>query len=479
MKEANITVMNPVRSRITRREARWIQPALAFQGEYYKKDHLGRKIRYEYDGDFFYHHTSEHSSFYTGLLQRIHDYCEDNDISVTVIYDHNNGPATLDRLHKRPYLPPDEEFQDFTPKQLSLLRKARRQKRGEIVSPTGTGKTILQLGLIRSWPKNFKHLILAHTSTIIRQTHTQLERFKFQNYMIMGAGHGLKDDFNNADVVVSTMQSFVKLDPKIYKDYFDLVIVDEGHRIGDKIPGSAKVRKTYGKILFNLFAPLRYSFTATPHDSVFRRLTVEALIGREIGRMTYEEGISEGLLVRPRIRVLQTLKSHPISILKRYEDVYDKGIVNNRKRNKQIADAAEEYYDQDKSILILITKLQHGRNIQKMIVNKGLPCEYIHGQVPNSYRDTVKEAFIKKDIRLVIASTVWREGVNIPTLDVLINASGGKSELVVLQGIGRVLRRAEGKDEVIIVDFFDPSHTYLVDHFGNRFSLYCEKGWIQ
>lgn len=477
MKEAHVQVISPVKCRMNRREARWVQPALAFKGEFYKKDKWGRKIRREYDGDFFYHKSADHCYFYTGHLERIGEFCERNGINLNLIYEYENG--IYEHLHKPPYLPPDENFKDFSLRQKLLLRKARRFKRGEIISPTGTGKTILQLGLISSWPSHFKHLILAHTSTIIRQTHAQLDRFNFRNYMIIGAGHGLKDHFNDANIVVSTMQSFVKIDPKVYRDYFNMVIVDEGHRIGDKIPGSVKPRKRYGHILFNMNAPLRYSFTATPHDDPFRRMIVEALIGREIGRMTYEEGIDDGLLVRPRIRIIQTLKSHPISILKNYEDVYERGIVNNRKRNKLIAEAALEYYEQDKSVLILVSKIQHGNNIRKMILNRKVPCEYIHGQVPNEYRDEVKEAFIRKEKRLVIASTVWREGVNIPTLDVLINASGGKSELVVLQGIGRVLRRAEGKDEVIIVDFFDPSHTYLVDHFGNRISIYCEKGWIQ
>ena len=81
-------------------------------------------------------------------------------------------------------------------------------------------------------------------------------------------------------------------------------------------------------------------------------------------------------------------------------------------------------------------------------------------------------------MKCVICTAVWKEGVNIPELNVVINAAGGKSELVTLQTIGRGLRKTENKSELIIYDFFDNSHHYLVDHFGHRFCLYSDMGWI-
>lgn len=68
--------------------------------------------------------------------------------------------------------------------------------------------------------------------------------------------------------------------------------------------------------------------------------------------------------------------------------------------------------------------------------------------------------------------------INIPGLDAVINAAGGKSEVAVLQMIGRGLRRTKNKDTVLIYDFFDNSMSWFVEHFGNRFSMYCESGWV-
>jgi len=60
----------------------------------------------------------------------------------------------------------------------------------------------------------------------------------------------------------------------------------------------------------------------------------------------------------------------------------------------------------------------------------------------------------------------------------VINAAGGKSEIMTLQAIGRGLRRTDTKDQVIIVDFFDSSNYYLLGHFGERISIYSENDWL-
>ena len=85
---------------------------------------------------------------------------------------------------------------------------------------------------------------------------------------------------------------------------------------------------------------------------------------------------------------------------------------------------------------------------------------------------------INKEIPAVIATTIWNEGINIPTLNVLINCGGGKSEIRAIQTASRSLTAIEGKEVGYIVDVFNPLHRSFIDHFGHRVSLYCEKGWM-
>ena len=79
---------------------------------------------------------------------------------------------------------------------------------------------------------------------------------------------------------------------------------------------------------------------------------------------------------------------------------------------------------------------------------------------------------------VVISSVIWKEGITISSLGAVINAAGGKFEIFPQQALGRGLGIATGKTEVVLVDFFDPSHPYLIDHFGHRFCLYMDLGWI-
>jgi superfamily II DNA or RNA helicase len=105
--------------------------------------------------------------------------------------------------------------------------------------------------------------------------------------------------------------------------------------------------------------------------------------------------------------------------------------------------------------------------------------EFVWSNVSGADRAAIKKDLNSGNIDVVIADAVWKEGVDIPTLGAIINASGGKSEINTIQTLGRGLRTVEGiKEDVILVDIFDPSHKYLIEHFGLRLCLYFDEGWM-
>ncbi len=56
---------------------------------------------------------------------------------------------------------------------------------------------------------------------------------------------------------------------------------------------------------------------------------------------------------------------------------------------------------------------------------------------PQHIRDTIQMDLNSKKLMGVVCTTAWKEGINIPSLDVIINAAGGKSEIATLQNLGR------------------------------------------
>ena len=73
---------------------------------------------------------------------------------------------------------------------------------------------------------------------------------------------------------------------------------------------------------------------------------------------------------------------------------------------------------------------------------------------------------------------MYKEGVDIPSLDGCIQAGGGKSEIATYQNIGRGLRRTKTKHVVLIFDFMDKQHDYVKKHYLARYALCKENGWL-
>jgi len=105
------------------------------------------------------------------------------------------------------------------------------------------------------------------------------------------------------------------------------------------------------------------------------------------------------------------------------------------------------------------------------------PFVFVRGESDSETREKIRLALDDKKILNVVATTVWSEGVNIPSLDCILFAGGGKSELALLQKLGRALRKTKQKTEATIIFPLD-SGKYLSEHCISGLKTFIEKGWI-
>jgi len=70
---------------------------------------------------------------------------------------------------------------------------------------------------------------------------------------------------------------------------------------------------------------------------------------------------------------------------------------------------------------------------------------------------------------------VWKEGIDIPQLDVLVVAGGGRSRISVVQRAGRLLRPKDTNP--LLIDCMDYGNDYLASHSQQRFQIYRALGW--
>ena len=464
-----IEILDAIECQVSKEDGAKLIPCLSFEAVYWKQGPY-KKTRHTYQKQVFSFKGKTHWCFYTGLLPRVVKWCKDQGIPVEIVGEEIKIPRQAE-----PFL----KGITFRDDQLRLINAACKQQRGVISSATGSGKTIMQLGILSCYPK-CRALILAHTIAIVGQTFNELEKFGFKSIEMFGGG--IKATKPTKQIIVSTMQSFVKIAPEDYTDYFDIILLDESHHLQSmksKDKNDNQTNTTYVEILSHMLAPIRLGFTATTRTTDEAVFVNEGLLGPIIEKVSIQEAADLGVLAEPRLRLIKAKCGLGISDLRKYQDVYSFGIVNNKLRNRQIAEIVKEFYKQKKTTLIFVTHIEHGNLVAESIKNLfGYKTPFIQGSMPAEEREKIKTGLISKKIRVCLATVSWREGVDIPNLDCVVLAGGGKSEIQTLQGVGRGLRRTEGKDSVVIVDFLDLSHNHLTRQTGERLGIYSDMNWL-
>lgn len=463
-RHVDIEIIDAVTSVVPRSQVKLIAPALAYEKSYWRQGPR-HKEEVKYTEYFFLHKGRDSFAFLTGHLRLVLRYCRRNNI--TVNFSGDRPSKGIEQYMTEPNL----DGITLRPDQIELVNKALAGKRGVIKAPTRTGKTIIQYAIVSAFER-LNTLFLADTKDLVDQLADEGERFGFNVVRCYGGNKNFEWAEHDQVVVMTrqTCSNLLKGGDFFPTPYFDIIIVDEAHHVSSP-------NGQYADILSQIDAPVRFGFTATLPDRTESKLSLEGYIGPMIGELTIEEAIEKGLLVKPKMLILKAPKVK-IAIGTKYDDAYRRGVVENNERNRLIALTAHEYIKRGSSVLILVSKIQHGNNILVACREISMPAYFVRGETESDERKRIKEYLIKKKYMCVIATTIWKEGVNIPTLNVCINAAGGKSEITTLQSVGRSLTKVEGKKHATIVDFFDQSHHYLISHFGERIILYMDQGWL-
>lgn len=408
--------------------------------------------------------------FLTGLLPLVKEYCDINKIPINITY----NCAIPAPFAFKPCL----EGITFREDQLRLLETVGTDKRGTIVSPTGSGKTVLAGGIISMFPES-TCVFVVHTESLFVQTVEE-----FGKWFPDEVGEIKAETFvpRRINVITSqTAQSIISSgsSDKRYESFRELLektkvlIVDEAHHITNK-------QGAYATIFQNCFAEIRIGVTATELVDKKKCLVCTGYTGPVIGEFTVREGIEKGILAKPIVKLIPVPYTVEIGAYKTYKEQYRYGIIENRSRNRLIAKEAQEQIKNGNTVLIVIkdTEHKHGLRIKDLMKEiYDVDAAYIEGSTPSKEREDVKRKIGNKEIMCVICTLIWKEGINIPSLGCIINAIGGKSDITTKQIAGRGFRISDNKNKFTLVDFLDP-YRHLAIHTVLRVSTYVEEGWM-
>lgn len=484
----DIQILDPVYSECSNIHS--IISCLKYESVYWKQGPHSKK-RVTASAYLCNHHSARSSgSFLTGLIPRIKDYCQRNNIEINI------DKSKLETINlSNPSLPGISLRED----QYARLAEIREKKRGIIKSPTGSGKTVMAGALISMMPAKAKILFVVHTVSLFSQSIEEMKKWFGEDVGQIGDKQFNPKRINV--IIAQTANNILKTtaDPR-HNEFIglltdaDAIIIDECHHITQETG-------IYGSLIKNCLAPIRIGFTATPlpEGEGKAALVCEGYLGPIIGEFSMSEGIEKGILAKPRIKLIPVPTNNSIAMINKYQDhtsypspessrqdpvtvpgIKTAGIITNKQRNRLIAKEAKLQNDNGKSVLIMIQDIEHRHGEEIAEIGRavyGIEMKIIQGKTDSQSREEIKKMLETKEAMTVISTSVWREGINIRSLDCVINACGGKAEIMTLQAIGRGLRTTDTKKELLIVDLLDP-YKYLAQHTIERLKIYVENGWL-
>jgi len=391
--------------------------------------------------------------FRTGLLYR-------------VIKDLEKIGATDIELENKPnqeehYIPPVGKF-EYREYQEKAIYQCLKRKRAIVDSPTGSGKTLIMAGCIAALQheKDITAVVLFREKGILNQTY---EFFKACGIRDLGYNSG--EGYVPGKIMLSTVQSIERIiDTHLQAD---LLMVDEAHQF-------CKGETTIAAVESFPNASYRLAFTATPPREIAKdinaRMVLEGAFGPVYTTRSAEDLIKDGSLAKP---VIQVIDNTPVSSVDEdlsYLEVYDEYIVNCNLRNDKVKEIVSKVYQSNPKakILILVKNLQHVENLQARIDN----CYTIEGKDDIETRYDIIKSFVNDDKpATIVGTTVMQTGISIDEITHMINARGLSGEVPTLQGLGRGIRKADGKDTMYFYDFYDRI-PYLEKHSKTRIQHY-------
>ena len=360
---------------------------------------------------------------------------------------------------------------EYQERAVEAMRKAGC---GILQSPCGSGKT--QMGIALAARIGRKTLWVTHTADLLTQSYERAEQYYPRE--LLGKITAGRVQIGS-HLAFATVQTLSKLDLQKYKYTWDVIIVDECHRVS----GTPSGMKMFYRVMSSLAARYKYGLSATVHRSDGLIKSTFAVLG-DVKYQVPDEAVAEKTM---QVRILR--RDTGVQINRSCLDtdgtlVYSKlmeYLVNNAKRSDRIL--SDLIDNQQHFNLILSDRLLHLQQIMA-----AMPPEIRQYAVMIDGKMTSKKARADRiraieEMRsgekhfLFASYNLAKEGLDIPRLDRLYLVTPKKDYAVVTQSIGRIARTFEGKEDAVCYDYVDDIQ-FCENQWKRRKTSYRKAGCI-
>lgn len=345
--------------------------------------------------------------------------------------------------------------------QLECVEKMRRTKTGGLIlGATGVGKTftigVLCKGLVGSL------LFVVDELTLLKQAKAELEKVTGEEVGEIG-----DSIFRPRRITVGTIQTIHRhrTDPKYlpWSKALSIIILDEVH---------LALNKRNVQTVATIQPPLIFGLTATL-ELKKQDIAMKAyeLAGPVIFEYRMEQGVREGFLSKGV--AVSVLVENEVELeefrggswwarrnfyMRRYPEEYKKVVVEGKKRNQVIKSLVEEAHEKGKYVIVLVERVKHLKDLSQLLSD--VLHSLVLGEKDVAQRVESKAKFESGDVRVILCTKIFKKGVDIKRVDVIIDAAGMKSRNDAVQKYGRGVRLCKEKEGLIFFNIHD---------IGNRF----------
>lgn len=345
------------------------------------------------------------------------------------------------------YQLPNKSIEIWEHQRLAVERMMQRSNIGGIVlNATGSGKTMI--AAIYFSIMEGSGLFVVDELTLLYQTKEALENALQEEIGVIG-----DQDFDPKRITVATIQTLHKYrKSKVMKDLGNncsAMFLDELHlQLNERTRSTLKLLQPRG--VFGLTATLEL-------ERDYALFPALALSGPVIYDYPYEKGVREEKLSPGTVVAVDVMRHIEFAEGEleelSYAEVYRQYLAESPERNEAITALAREAFRRGKRTAILVDRIAHIELLMEELAD--LNPQAIYGAVPARVRNRARKDFDAGKLPILICNRVFRKGIDIKSLDTIIEAAGGRDGNDVKQKYGRGARIVSGKTGLIYFDIGD------------------------
>ncbi|OBR95133.1 MULTISPECIES: DEAD/DEAH box helicase [Clostridium] len=336
-----------------------------------------------------------------------------------------------------------------------------------VIAATGTGKTYMSaFDVINCNPQ--KMLFLVHREEILKNAEKTFKRLVKNKRKTTGILAGSSKDFS-ADYLFSTIQSMSTSFQQFKREEFEYIVIDEAHHAASP---------SYQKVIGYFKPKFLLGMTATPERC-----------GSENIFDIFDDNIALEVRLREALELNLVIPFHYFGITDiegvDLSDVKINHIAEVSKRlkiNERVDFIIEKMnfygYDGEKCKCIgFCVGIDHAEFMTDEFNKRGIKSVCLTGENSTEERDH----YIKKlesdqdDLEVIFTVDIFNEGVDIPSVNLILMLRPTNSPIIFIQQLGRGLRKYENKEFLTVLDFIGNHNRAFLIAIALNGSRYYDK----